>query len=328
MKYQTKNKNILLLSAGRRVSLARAMAIVAKENNAQLITADMHPEQSAACQDSSNFVVLPNVMSPDYPKALEEVCLRHKIKMVVPTIDTELAVLTNLREKMHEIGTEIIVSSPDFVSVCNDKRITANRFAALGLKSPEVFASDAPRYPAIAKPYDGSLSRDVHILRNKDDFVDRIRAIPNLMLAQYLDPAEYEEFTCDAYYDNGEKLRCVVPRLRLEVRGGEVSKARTVHNNIVELFQTKLSHLPGARGCLTFQFFRHRNTGDLYLIEINARFGGGFPLSLAAGADYPAWLYAEWVLGQSVATFSGWEVGLTMLRYDAEVLVRCRPADE
>ena len=324
----SKRRNILLLSAGRRVSLARALKRVAEEQGAKLICADVRPQLSAACQDNSESIMLHHLNSPEYVGAIDQTCRDHDIGLVVPTIDTELAPLASLRGTLAASGTAIAISSPDFVAVARNKRMTATHFAAFGVKSPEVFPSSAPRYPAIAKPYDGSMSRDVHILRNKEDFVDGVRAIPNLMLAQYLDPAEYEEFTCDAYYDSEEKLRCVVPRLRLEVRGGEVSKARTVRNNIVELFQTKLSHLPGARGCLTFQFFRHRNTGGLYLIEINARFGGGFPLSLAAGADYPAWLYAEWVLGQSVATFSGWEVGLTMLRYDAEIFVRSRPTHE
>ena len=111
----------------------------------------------------------------------------------------------------------------------------------------------------------------------------------------------------------------MVPRLRMEVRGGEISKGRTVRNNIVDLFFDKLSHIPGARGCLTFQLFRHKGSGLTTLIELNARFGGGFPLSLAAGADFPTWLFDEYVLGRSVSTHSAWAENLTMLRYDAEI---------
>jgi carbamoyl-phosphate synthase large subunit len=213
------------------------------------------------------------------------------------------------------------VSSPDLVEIARDKRKTATYFSKLGIRSPEVFTNSSPRFPVIAKPFDGSLSRDIHILRDENDYSDRIRAISNLMLAEYLDPAEYEEFTCDAYYDCNGSLRCVVPRLRLEVRGGEVSKALTVNNNIVDLFKATLSFLPGALGCLTFQFFRKRDSGELYLIELNARFGGGYPLSLAAGANYPAWLYAEWILGDTVPAFSNWDSNLTMLRYDDEVFL-------
>lgn len=314
--------NILLLSAGRRVSLARALRRVAGAQSAMLFCADMYPHLSAACQDSGDAVCLPHVNAPDYSASLEDLCRKNDIGLIIPTIDTELALLAGMREVFAAQGTTVAVSAPDLIAIARDKRLTASHFATFGVRSPTVIPTDAPTFPAIAKPFDGSLSRDVHVLHHADHYSERIRSIPNLMLAEYLDPADYDEFTCDAYYDREERLRCVVPRLRLEVRGGEVSKARTVRNNIVDLFDSQLSYLPGARGCLTFQLFRHRSTGDLYLIEVNARFGGGFPLSLAAGADYPAWLYAEYVLDQSIAAFSDWEVGLTMLRYDGEVLVR------
>lgn len=319
--------NILLLSAGRRVTLARALGRVAGEQGARLFCADMQPKLSAACQDNINSVEFPRVGSVAYAKTLSNICRDYEIGLVVPTIDTELIQLASLRDSFQAQGTTIVVSSEEFVAVARDKRKTAKHFSALGIRSPKLYPTNSPRYPVIAKPYDGSLSRDVYVLRNEGDFTDRVRAIPNLMLAEYLDPAEHDEYTCDAYYDREEKLRCVVPRLRLEVRGGEVSKARTVRNEIVDLFETQLSVVRGARGCLTFQFFRNRETSELYLIEVNARFGGGFPLSLAAGADYPAWLFAEWVRGQSVDTYSSWEAELMMLRYDGEVFVPRVPAN-
>lgn len=313
--------NILLLSAGRRVSLARAFRRIAGRHNARFICADLRPDLSAACQDNSDSIALPPVDSDLYAEVLEKVCQSYEIGLVVPTIDTELAVLASLRDAFGAAGTSIAVSSPDLIKIAGDKRKTAEYFAELGVRSPTIYSNEAPRYPAIAKPFNGSLSRDVHVITTEKDYTNRISSIPNLMLAEYIDPVEHDEFTCDAYYDREEKLRCVVPRLRLEVRGGEVSKARTVYNNIVDMFHAKLSTLPGARGCLTFQFFRNRTAGRLYLIELNARFGGGFPLALAAGASYPEWLYSEWVLGEKIPERLKWETGLTMLRYDGEILI-------
>jgi carbamoyl-phosphate synthase large subunit len=303
------------------VSLARAFRRTAEENGARLICADARPNLSAACQDNFDSVELTRADSQFYPEALRAICEVHEIGLIVPTIDTELSVLAGLRDSFSKAGTSIAVSSPNLVEIARDKRKTAEYFATLGVKSPTLFARNAPKYPVIAKPFDGSLSRDVHVLREAMDYNHQIRSIPNLMLAEYLDPDEHDEFTCDAYFDREEKLRCIVPRLRLEVRGGEVSKARTVRNNVVDLFLTNLEYLPGARGCLTFQFFRNRITSELYLIELNARFGGGFPLTLAAGADYPNWLYSEWVLDGSPPMHHNWASGLTMLRYDGEILI-------
>ncbi len=309
-------KNILLLSAGRRVSLARALDQVARANGARCITADKVPELSAACQDSGLLVTLPHVLSSDYPEALLSICRRHDIKLVVPTIDTELPVLAALRDEFARDGINIAVCSSALVDVARDKRKTAAHFADYGITSPRVFSNDSPQYPAIAKPYDGSLSRDIYILRSEKDYRIAIDKVPNLMIAAYLEPQLHEEFTCDAYYNRDCRLECVVPRLRIEVRGGEVAKGRTVRNNIVELFESKLQHIEGARGCLTFQFFRNTENGDLFMIELNARFGGGFPLTLAAGANYPLWLYEEWVLDQPPSASRDWKDGLTMLRFD------------
>ena len=91
-------RNILLLSAGRRVSLARAFAAVAEEHSAKFICADMRPELSAACQDNAIAIALPNVGEPNYTTALKALCREHAIGLVVPTIDTELAKLAAARQ--------------------------------------------------------------------------------------------------------------------------------------------------------------------------------------------------------------------------------------
>lgn len=321
-------RNILLLSAGRRVSLARALRRVAEDNGARFYTADMRPEMSAACQDHGLFAILPAVVDSSYPAALASLCGRLEIGLVIPTIDTELRVLADLHDDFLAAGTAVIVCDHDLIAIARDKRRTAEFFASFGVKSPELYPLEAPRFPAIAKPFDGSLSRDVTILHESEDFTEKVRGTKNLMLAQYIDPASHDEFTCDVYYDRSGVLRCVVPRLRIEVRGGEIAKGRTVKNNIVDLFHSKLGRIPGARGCLTFQFFRNRETGALYLIELNARFGGGFPLSHAAGADYPRWLYDEWVNEASIADLYDWQNDMTMLRYDEAVFVPAEPEDD
>lgn len=318
-------KNILLLSAGRRVSLARAFREVAKANNSLLYTADIRPEMSSACQDHGLFVTLPAVLDPGYPSALASLCEKFQIGLVIPTIDTELRVLAELHDVFLAKGTALIVSEKNLIQSARDKRQTTDFFDAFDVRSPELYPLDAPKFPAIAKPFDGSLSRDVTVLHQSADFTQKVRETPNLMLAQYIDPNCHDEFTCDAFYDRLGYLRCVVPRLRIEVRGGEVAKGRTSKNNIVDLFRNKLGQIPGARGCLTFQFFRNRDTGGLYLIELNARFGGGFPLSHAAGADYPLWLYEEWINGMTIRNFDDWQDGLTMLRYDDAVFVPAKP---
>ena len=112
-----------------------------------------------------------------------------------------------------------------------------------------------------------------------------------------------------------------MPRQRLEVRGGEVSKGITRRDWVYDYLLQRLRVLPGARGCLTLQVFAGPQAGEVLGIEINPRFGGGFPLSLAAGADFPAWLLREYLHGETLPFCDDWERDLMMLRYDAKVLV-------
>ena len=84
----------------------------------------------------------------------------------------------------------------------------------------------------------------------------------------------------------------------------------------------KMAVLEGVRGCITAQFFVSKTDNTTYGVEINPRFGGGFPLTYAAGGNYPGWLIQEYIGGQDIPFSDDWENNLIMLRYDAKVLVR------
>jgi carbamoyl-phosphate synthase large subunit len=313
--------DILILSAGRRVSLVRLFREAAAHNGLSIATADMQPSMSSACQDAGYWVELPNVNMPDYVEKLETYCRNAEVQLVVPTIDTELPVLAGLKQRFADFGCIIVVSDVNLIKHCADKRITNRIFEPMGLKMPLLMDIDALSYPLIVKPYDGSLSAGISILRAPAEITQAHLDNSRNIFCQYLEHDDYEEFTCDAYFDRDHCIRCVVPRMRIEVRGGEVSKAQTVYNEIVPFLMKRLKHLSGAIGCLTIQIMRHRKTCELYLIEVNARFGGGYPLTAQAGACYHQWLIEEYILGNLAKDFANWQNRLTMLRYDAEIFI-------
>jgi len=177
------------------------------------------------------------------------------------------------------------------------------------------------KLPIFIKPLNGSRSVDTFVIKNHEDLTEYHFKNPDLMFLEYLDHETFEEFTCDMYYDRHHQLQCVVPRKRLEVRDGEVSKGLTEKNAIIDFLKTNLSTIEGAIGCLTAQFFKHKINDTVYGIEINARFGGGYPLSYFAGANFPKWILEEYLLDKSIPFFGDWEDKLLMLRYDKEVLV-------
>jgi carbamoyl-phosphate synthase large subunit len=316
--------NILITSIGRRVSLLRAFQkeLKARFPESIVFAADAAPQLSAACQVAEASLRVPLVSDKNYIPFLLQKCRELDIRIIIPTIDTELEVLAKNLNIFEDAGILPIVSGYNFISKCRNKRVIHLFFEQHGIDVAREFSKTDYKLPLFIKPEDGSRSIDTFIIRKEQELKEIHFKNEKLMFLEYLDHTEYEEFTCDLYYDREGVLRCVVPRKRIEVRSGEVNKGVTVKNEIVPLLRTSLGKISGAKGCLTAQFFRHKKTAQIFGIEINARFGGGFPLSYLAGANFPAWIIEEYLMNKNMADqFDCWEPDLLMMRYDDEILV-------
>ena len=133
------------------------------------------------------------------------------------------------------------------------------------------------------------------------------------------------EYTVNLFFDQAGNLRSAVPHERCEVRSGEVSKGITRRDSrFMELARQLGAVLSGAVGPLCFQAITPES-GPPVVFEINARFGGGYPLAHQAGATFTRWLLEE-IAGLPSSAHDQWEDGLTMLRYDAALFHRATPA--
>ena len=318
--------NVLILSAGRRVELAQAFTyeIKARGLNAKMLATDSKPELSAACGVVDVAVKSPRVDDPSYIDFLLSICKEYQVGLVIPTIDTELLLLAQSRDTFSAEGVHLIISNEALVRDCRDKRLTASLFSNLGIDTPRIFKRMDIQFPCFAKPYDGSCSIGASVVQNVGMLSEAMLADEKMMFMELID-GSHTEFTVDAYYDQSGRLVCFVPRQRVEVRGGEVSKGVTRRNDIYDYLLPKLERLNGARGCITLQLFANFDTGRFAALEINPRFGGGYPLSYSAGANYPGWLIDEYILNKKISFFDAWEANLLMLRYDAKVLVHDAP---
>ncbi len=315
--------NILITSAGRRVELVRAFQIELKKlfPYSKVYTAEANPEWSSASRISDGFFTIPKVDNENYVKSILELCINEGIKIVIPTIDTELIVLADSKELFLINSIQVIVSDFDLVSKCRDKRQTNFLFKDLKIDIPISVDKKNPSFPLFIKPYDGSLSKDIFIINSKDELTDSLLNNPKLMFMEYINPNDYCEYTIDAYYDKNSNLKCLVPRQRIEVRGGEISKGKTVKLNFYKTLKSKLSYIKGAKGCLTIQFFVGKETEEIIGIEINPRFGGGFPLSYVSGANYPKYIILEYLLNEPIPFNDNWIENRVMLRFDSEVIL-------
>lgn len=315
--------NIIITSAGQRVSLVKSFQNELQQLglDSKVYTTDLNPILAPACHISYKPFKVPKVTSQEYIDKLLAICIDNNIKLIIPTIDTELKTLSENRKKFSEKGIDVLVSDYSLIKRCRDKRETNNLFISHNIDIPEQYSVDRLVYPVFVKPYDGSRSEGIFIAENAGHITDEHLHNEKLMFMEYISNTEYDEFTVDCYYDKYSNLKCVVPRQRLLVRAGEVNKGVTRKNVIVEKFKESLATLKGARGCLTIQVFLHKEQNIIKGIEVNPRFGGGYPLTYLSGANYTKWIIEEYLLNHEVSQFYDWKDNLLMLRYDAEVLV-------
>lgn len=315
--------NILITSAGRRVGLVQAFRseLMKKSSDSKVYTAEANPEWSSACRVSDEYFTIPRVDNENYINSILELCIEKQIKIVVPTIDTELLVLSDSKELFLSNNIQLVVSDFDFISKCRDKRQTSVLFQDLKIEIPSAIDKKNPSFPLFIKPYDGSLSKDIYLINSREELTDSLLNNPKLMFMEYINPKDFHEYTIDAYYDKNSDLKCLVPRRRIEVRGGEISKGKTERLKFYDILKEKLSFIKGAKGCLTIQFFIGKETEEIIGIEINPRFGGGFPLSYASGANYPEYIILEYMMNEPITFNDNWIENRVMLRFDSEVIL-------
>ncbi len=284
----------------------------------KVFATDMRPNLSPACEVAERSFEVPAATDAGYVEFLLALCKAEDVALVIPTIDTELLLLAENSELFCNAGIQVVVSDLPFIEACRDKRQTGDLFIAHGIGYPEIYPKDDLKFPCFCKPYDGSSSIGAKIIDKASEITAADFNNPKNIFMEFV-PKSYCEYTVDGYYSQKGELRSLVCRERIEVRSGEVSKGITRKDFVYDYLVHKLSTLPGARGCITFQFFVNKSLSDIKGLEINPRFGGGYPLTHKSGAKYTDYLISEYFLGKDISFYDQWESELLMLRYDSGV---------
>ncbi|PVX47006.1 carbamoyl-phosphate synthase large subunit [Flavobacterium sp. 103] len=317
--------NILITCAGKRVSLVRSFKTELKLifSDSKVYTTDSSPEKSAACRVSDGYFKVSPVTHYNYIDDLLQIAIDNNIKLIIPTIDPELLVLSQNIDLFKKHHIEILISDYENIETLINKRLTNVFFKKLGINYAKEFDKDNFTLPLYIKPIDGSRSIDNYIVKKESELTAYHFSNEKLLFFEYLEHTDFTEYTIDMYFDKTNNLKCLIPRERLEIRAGEVNKAITRRTWFIDEIASKFKHISGLRGCISLQLFVNNETEILYGIEINPRFSGGFPLSYLAGGNYPKWIIQEYILGESqLAYHEDWEENLMMLRYDDEILIR------
>lgn len=276
-------KRILFTGVGRRIELLQAFRNAALVLNKELkiYGVDMAGTAPALfyCDYTRKVVAMKD---PGYIQKLVDICTEDHIDLLIPTIDTDLLVLSENKEKFESIGTKVMISAPDKIRICRDKNNTSQFFVDCGLHAPmpvNDWNEYKAGYPAFIKPKDGSSSINAFKVENKEELEVYAGQVENYIVQPFVSGREY---TIDIFCDWAGNPISIVPRERLQVRAGEVLKTRIdLDQTMIEEAKILCSAFKPC-GPMTVQLIRD-DTGVDWFIEINPRYGGGAPLSMKAG---------------------------------------------
>jgi carbamoyl-phosphate synthase large subunit len=319
--------NVLFTCIGRRVALLNCFRNAAKQLkiDALFFGTDTTHLCSALQLCDKGFLVKP-IAHAGYIEQLLRIVRNNTVRLLVPTVDLDLKLLAQNKPSFSALGCQVLVSDPKVIEVCQDKRKTYRFLVKNGFDTPltasvrSALSKHLPArkltWPCFLKPWDGYASRGNAIVSSRRELLFFAKRIPNVICQEFVKGTEY---TCDVYVDFAMKVRCVVPRKRIETRAGEVSKGQIVkHIRIMKDAARLVKVLGAGPGVITLQLFLTEDD-QVKFIEINPRFGGGVPLSIKAGANFPKWILQELLGRKTDIRFDGFIDNLVMLRYDNEV---------
>lgn len=311
--------NILFTCAGRRTYLLKYF----KENMSKedkIVATDMQLT-APAVQVADVKVQVPAVYDPKYIDITLDICKKHSINALISLNDLELPILADNKAKFEQVGVKVIVSSPDVIDICFDKYKTAQWTESIRLNAPKTYvtlasAKDALAkgeiaFPLFMKPRWGSGSIGLETIDDMEEldiyYHILMKKIQKSILATASVGNEYimiqekltgQEFGLDVMNDlEGNNIGVSVKR-KLAMRAGETDKAITVDlpevREIGVTIGRNLKHI----GNLDVDIMQRAN-GDYCVLELNPRFGGGFPFSYEAGVNLPKAIL-QWLKGEKV----------------------------
>lgn len=298
--------NILFTCAGRRTYLLKYFKEQLK-GGGKIVATDM--QLSAPALTAADIKIkVPAVYDPEYINKTIDICKDYDIKALFSLNDLELPILSANRDKFEEIGVKLIVSSQEVIDICFDKYRTAEYVECLGLKTPKTFVNyddallaitkGSLKFPIVLKPRWGSGSIGIEFVNDIEElqevYVMLLKKIKKSILATASQGEEYiliqekiegQEYGLDVMNDLNGCNHGVSVKKKLAMRAGETDKAETVDNpeirNIGQILGQNLHHI----GNLDVDVFER--DGQYYVLELNPRFGGGFPFSYEAGVNFP-----------------------------------------
>jgi carbamoyl-phosphate synthase large subunit len=310
--------NVLLSCSGCRNYLIEYFK-TALAGNGLVFACDYDPN-AVSLQEADRVFIMPRSNDPEYFDRLLDICKQNQIGLLISLNDLELPLLAQHRDRFLEIGTFPMISDPETIDICFDKWKTYKFLLQNNIPTPKTYlsladaraaiASGELAFPLVLKPRWGTGSIGIEFPQNDEELELAYRLVKmrlgRTILAETssIDPDHciliQEQIIGQEYgvgvINNltGQYVNSFIKR-KLSMRAGETDRATTVRNPEITEIAEKISKALKHVGNLDCDVFA--GAQGYCVLELNPRFGGGYPFSHVAGANIPAALIA-WASGQ------------------------------
>ena len=308
--------NILLTSVGRRAYMVKYFQeVLGEDRQVHVCNSD---DRTVAFQYADKAVISPLIYDKEYIPFLLKYCEENQIRILISLFDIDLLVLAKNKHLFEKIGTTVIVSHAELIEICNDKWKTYLFLKENGFHVPKTYLSlqkvilaldsGELKYPIIIKPRFGcgsiamSVAEDemalLYYFRRNTRAVNRTylkyesAAVEDKIIFQEMLPGQ--EYGADIIHDLNGNFKNAIVKKKIAMRAGETDIAQVVDKDEIYNEVKRLGELTKHIGNMDVDIFEVN--GVPYILEMNARFGGGYPFSHMAGCNLPKAI-VNWVKG-------------------------------
>jgi carbamoyl-phosphate synthase large subunit len=301
-------KTILLTAVGRRDYLVHYFKEIS-EYDCKVIVCNSIADTTAMWAADKSYIA-PPFRSEEYIPFLLELCKNEKVDILISLFDLDTLYIANHKKEFEKIGVLTIISDPSVIHITLNKIKTNEFLRNNGIKTPDIYTnldeviqelhSGIISLPLVLKPQWGQGSTATEIVTSEDELIhayyflkskiDKANTIDvsnlnesNVMLIQEF--IKGEEYGIDIINNLDQQFESVIIKKKYAMRSGETDAAITVFDEQIGILAKKISDTLRHVGILDVDLIKRGN--DLFIIDMNPRFGGGYPFSHQAGANIP-----------------------------------------
>ncbi|MDI6743403.1 MAG: ATP-grasp domain-containing protein [Smithella sp.] len=318
--------NLLITSAGRRTKLVEYFKREL-QGGGKVITADCS-DLAPALYTSDKGYIIPPVTDESYLRKLMEICSVENVSAVLSLIDTELPILAGHKNALESVGVKPIISDERSVDICSDKIKMHNFLGRHGFDNVKTFedldaflssrTKENFPFPVFLKQRFGSASSGAHKIDNLESLKAALGGKDNLIIQEFIDG---RELGIDVYVDLiSREIISIFIKEKFLMRSGETDKAVSVlHPDVSALVADFVKRL-GLIGPLDMDVIE--KNGRYFIIDVNSRFGGGYPLAYECGENYPLYIINNLLGMVNEPRIGRYVAGVKMMKHDDVVIVR------